>query len=218
MRTKLLIFDLDGTLVDSSADISNALNYAIKPFGIAPVSVAETITLVGEGVTRLIGKLLDKRGSEIDLALLLERFLRHYSAHFADLTRPYPGTEEVLTTLSGYKKAIISNKLESLSLQVLDALDLRKYFDYVAGADTVAQKKPSPEPVFSALSRFAATPEEALLVGDSIYDIDAGRAAGVRTVAALYGYGSPGFAAKADHEIKNITELLDVIKQIDPGA
>jgi phosphoglycolate phosphatase len=215
MRTRLLIFDLDGTLIDSSVDISNALNYAIEPFDLASVTVAETITLVGEGVTKLIEKLLEKRRKNIDLSVVLERFLQHYSAHFVDYTRPYPGTEGMLETLSGYKKAIISNKLESLSLRVLDALNLRKYFDYVAGGDTVPQKKPSPEPVFSVLSRFAAAPGEALLVGDSIYDIEAGRAAGVRTVAALYGYGTPGFAEMSDFEIKSIDALVDVVKRIN---
>jgi phosphoglycolate phosphatase len=218
MDIKLLIFDLDGTLIDSSVDISNALNYAIQPYGLGPVSVAETITLVGEGVTRLIGKLLEKRCKDVALPPLVERFLWHYSAHFADHTSPYPGTREMLDALSGYRKAIISNKLESLSLQVLDALDLHKYFDCVVGGDTVPQKKPSPEPVLSVLSRFGASPCEALLVGDSIYDIEAGRAAGVKTVAVLHGYGSPEFSERADYAITSIIGLLDVIERVERGS
>jgi phosphoglycolate phosphatase len=217
MHTKLLIFDLDGTLIDSSVDISNALNYAIQPCGLGPVSVAETVTLVGEGVTRLIAKLLEKRGQDVALPPLIERFLRYYSAHYADHTSPYPGAKQVLDELSGYQKAIVSNKLESLSLQVLDALDLRKYFDYVVGGDTVPQQKPSPEPVLSVLSRFDTYPGEALLIGDSIYDIEAGRAAGVKTVAAVYGYGGPEFSRRADYKITGIVGLLDVVKRIEEG-
>jgi phosphoglycolate phosphatase len=212
MNTTLIIFDLDGTLIDSSVDISNALNYAIEPFGLGAVSVAETITLVGEGLTKLVSKLLEKRGKDAELSILINRFLEYYSAHFADHTRPYPGTEKVLEALAECKKVIISNKLESLSLQVLEALDLKKHFDYVAGGDTTLEKKPSPEPVLSVLSRFAAPPEKVLFLGDSIYDMEAGRSAGVRTVAALYGYGAPGFSKHADYKINSIEELIDLVK------
>jgi phosphoglycolate phosphatase len=212
MHTTLIIFDLDGTLIDSSVDISNALNYAIEPFGFAPVSLSETITLVGEGMTKLVSKLLERRGKHVELSILIDRFLDHYSAHFADHTHPYPGTEETLEALAGFKKVIISNKLEALSLQVLEALNLQKYFDYVAGGDTTLQKKPSPEPVLNVLSRFATPPEEALFLGDSIYDMEAGRSAGVRTVAALYGYGTPGFSGHADYEINSIEGLIDLVR------
>ena len=213
MAIKLLIFDLDGTLVDSSVDISKALNYAIGPYGIPEVSVPETIALVGEGVTRLIGKVIEQKAPRLDLPALVDRFLRYYSAHLADHTRPYPGTEKVLQGLADYKKAVVSNKIESLSVKVLQATDLLIYFDYVAGADTVSEKKPSPAPILDVLSRFDMMPEEALLIGDSIYDIEAGRASGVRTVAALYGYGAPSFWSRADYRIASIEELPEAVRQ-----
>jgi len=211
MQTELLIFDLDGTLVDSSADISSALNHAIEPFGIEPVSVPETVTLIGEGLTRLIGKLIEKRGVSVELSVLLDRFLEHYSAHLADCTTPYPGTRELLDALSPWRKAVISNKTELLSVRLLDALNLGQYFDYVAGGDTSREKKPSPLPVLDALAHFRVLPEAALLIGDSIYDVTAGKAAGVRTVAAMYGYGGPGFSHEADFEIREIGELLEIV-------
>ncbi len=214
MQTRLLIFDLDGTLIDSSPDICNAINFAVGPFDLQHVTVEETATLMGEGATKLIEKLIAKRRATVDPSVLLERFLGHYSMHSADHTRPYPGTEEVLKALSFCRKVIISNKLESLSLQVLDALDLGKYFDFVAGGDTLSQKKPSPAPVLHVCAMFDVSPEEVLLVGDSTYDMDAGRAAGVRTVAALYGYGSPGFSRGADYEIGSIRELLPLVKRV----
>jgi len=217
MRVKLIIFDLDGTLVNSSVDICNALNDAVRPYGVAEVSVEETIGLVGEGVTRLVGKLIAQRAPYLDTAVVRGRFLDYYSAHLADHSLPYPGTERMLQALSGRKKAVISNKPESLSIRLLSALDLLKHFDYVSGGDTHPEKKPSPVPLLDALSLFDALPAEALFVGDSIYDIDASRAAGVKSVAALYGYGAPGFSERADYTIKAIDELIDIVRRIETG-
>jgi len=212
---RLVIFDLDGTLIDSSKDIASALNHAVKPHGLGEVTVEETISLVGEGVARLIEKLVERRSPGLDLPSLIESFTDYYSAHLVDHTTAYEGTEKVLRALDGRKKAVITNKLESLSLKILEALDLLKYFDYVAGGDTGPEKKPSPVPILKVLSRFEILPEEALLVGDSIYDIEAGKSAGVRTVAALYGYGSPGFAQGADFSIGRTTDLLKIIRLLD---
>ena len=211
MPVKLLIFDLDGTLVDSSADIAKAINYAFGPYGVSEVSVAETITLIGEGLTRLIEKVMERRAPGLDPGTLVARFLEHYSAHVADLTRPYPGVEKVLTALIRYKKAIVSNKTEALSIKVLEALDLLKYFDSVLGGDTLPEKKPSPMPILDVLGRFDMRPEQALIIGDSVYDIEAGRAAGVRTVAALYGYGDPGFWKEADYRVESIEGLMEIL-------
>ena len=215
MGIRLVIFDLDGTLIDSSGDISNALNHAVRPYGLGEVTVEETISLVGEGVARLIGKLVEQSSPGLDLPPLIETFTDYYSAHLVDHTTAYEGAEEVLRALNGRKKAVITNKLEGLSLKILEALDLLKYFDYVAGGDTGPEKKPSPLPILKALSRFEILPGEALLVGDSIYDIEAGRSAGVRTVAALYGYGAPGFSQGADFSIERMTELLEIIRLLD---
>jgi phosphoglycolate phosphatase len=211
MPVKLLIFDLDGTLVDSSTDISNALNHAIQPYGVQPITREETVTLVGEGVTKLIGKVIQLKDGDLQEDRLLESFLEHYTLHLADNTAPYDGVREGLRELRNYAKAVLSNKNEKLTVNLLRSLDLLQYFDYVAGGDTVAEKKPSPAPVLSILDRFDIRPDEALLVGDSIYDIEAGRNAGLRTVAALYGYGAPGFAQHANFVIHTFSELPGLI-------
>jgi phosphoglycolate phosphatase len=213
MPIKAVIFDLDGTLVDSAPDIADALNYVIRPFGIQEVSVKETITLVGEGVTRLIEKLIDSKAPGLDPDVLLRRFLEYYSKHLVDRTSPYPGTKRVLQDLARYKKSVISNKIESFTIEILKALDLFDYFDYVAGGDTVREKKPSPVPVLDVLSHLGFSAEEALFVGDSIYDIQAGRAAGLKTIAALYGYGSSDFSRHADWRINRIEELVGVVRE-----
>ena len=216
MSVKLLIFDLDGTLVDSSADIARAINHAFSPYGVSEVSVAETVTLIGEGLTRLIEKVIERKSPGLDPRALAARFLDYYSSHVADESRPYTGGEKVLKALSGYRKAIVSNKTEGLSIKVLEALDLLKYFDCVLGGDTLAEKKPSPAPILNVLSRFDIRPEEALIIGDSIYDIEAGLAAGVKAVAALYGYGDPGFWKEADYRIESIEGLMEVLASISP--
>ncbi len=211
MSVKLIIFDLDGTLVDSSIDVSNALNYAIRPYSSYEVSVEETIALVGEGATALVGKLIKEKGMDLDPPTLLRRFFDHYRAHMTDHSAPYPGAETMLRALSGQKKAIVSNKLEALSIQLLKTLNLLEHFSYVAGGDTHLQKKPSPVPILNVLSWFDTLPGDALFVGDSIYDITASRAAGVRSVAVLYGYGSPGFSEGADYSIEHLEELIDLV-------
>lgn len=217
MRVKLIIFDLDGTLVDTSLDIRDALNHAIRPYGLEEASVEETISLVGEGVTALIAKMGRLRGADLDVFALLPRFLDYYHAHLTDHSAPYPGAEKTLRSLSGQKKAVVSNKIESLSVQLLGSLHLLGYFDYVAGGDTTPEKKPSPAPILNVLARLHVPPDEALFVGDSIYDMKASRAAGVKNAAALYGYGSPGFSEGADYSIKHIEELIDLVRGLESG-
>jgi phosphoglycolate phosphatase len=218
MILKLIIFDLDGTLVDSKVDITNAVNYAISPYCVEPASVEETTTLVGEGVTRLIAKLLEKRKVYLDLSVLVARFRSYYSEHPVSHTAPYPGVKQTLRSLHRYRKAVISNKFRSSALEVLGELQLSQYFDEVAGVDTFPERKPSPVPVLLILDQFKARPEETLIVGDSIYDIQAGRASGIKTVAAAYGYGSPGFSENADFTITDFPQLIDVINRFNLGT
>jgi phosphoglycolate phosphatase len=211
MALKLIIFDLDGTLVDSRVDIMNAVNYAISPYSIEPVSLAETMTLVGEGATRLIGKLLEKRKVNLDIPVLVARFESYYSSHPVTQTVPYPGVPETLRSLHDYRKAVVSNKFRSISLEVLEKLQLAQYFDEVAGVDTFPERKPSPLPILRILDKFGARAEETFVVGDSIYDIQAGRASGTKTVAVTYGYGSPGFSDNADFVITEFPQLIAVV-------
>jgi phosphoglycolate phosphatase len=215
MPINLIIFDLDGTLVDSSADITDALNHAVAPYGIPAVSIAETITLVGEGSTALIRKVLKAKAPHVNVTAVLDAFLAYYADHMADHAAPYPGVVEALSALSPIKKAVVSNKLETFSVGLLDALGLLKHFDYVSGGDTSAEKKPSPVPIFDVLSRFDTQPADALFIGDSVYDMLAARAAGVRSVAALYGFGRQGFSEGANFRIGRIGELVDIVRSLN---
>jgi phosphoglycolate phosphatase len=218
MKIKLIIFDLDGTLVNSSVDIMNALNYAIGPYGLKKLTVAETISLVGEGVTSLIGKLLDKLPGQAGADgkdVVLKRFLDYYSAHLIDFTVPYPGVRETLERLGEYRKAVISNKRSDLSMQILEKLELSDYFDFIWGSDSVPEKKPSPVPVLEMLKKVRCGPAEAVIVGDSNFDIEAGRAAGVRTVAVSYGFRDESLLKDAEFIIDSMTELPSRLEEFN---
>jgi phosphoglycolate phosphatase len=207
VKIKLIIFDIDGTLVDSSIDITNALNYATEPYNLEKLTVKKTISMVGEGLTRLVEKLLGEDRSEI-LPEVMDRFLDYYSEHLTDFTLPYPGVRETLEELRNYKKAVISNKREFLTRRLLEKLELLKYFDIVMGSDSIGEKKPSPKPVIHVLKMLSLKPEEAIIIGDSNYDIDAGKAAGVTTMAVSYGFRDVRLLKEADYIIDNIKELL----------
>ncbi len=222
MPIKLIIFDLDGTLVDSSVDITNALNYAIEPYVLKLLTREDTIGLVGEGITRLIEKMLlfagkdsNKQASADLQADIIKRFLEYYTKHLLDYTREYPGVRETLKQLGGYKKALISNKREVLSRKTIGGLGLSQFFDTVIGSDTTPEKKPSPIPVLKALSEFNIKPEEAIIVGDSNLDIDAGKAAGITTIAVTYGYKPVDAINHADYMIDTMPDLVPLVKKLD---
>ena len=216
MKIELIIFDLDGTLVNSSVDITNALNYAIGPYGLEKLTVAKTISLVGEGITSLIGKLVGQSGAD-SKNVVLKRFLDYYSDHLTDFTVPYPGVRETLEMLGDYRKAVISNKRAALSRRLLENLGLSDYFDFIWGSDSVPEKKPSPVPVLEMLKKVGCGPDETVIVGDSNVDIEAGRAAGVRTVAVSYGFRDADLLKDADFIIDSMTELpsrLEVLNAV----
>lgn len=215
MPVKLIIFDLDGTLIDSSVDITNAINYAIEPYGVKPVTVQETISLVGEGITRLMEKVIEREGISADRDVLTKRFLEYYSTHLIDNTTVYPGVIDTLKRLKGYKKAVISNKREALSTKILNDLGLLKYLDLVVGSDTTPEKKPSPVPILYVLTKLNIKPEDAVIVGDSNFDIEAGKAAGIKTVAVTYGYRPVELLKGADFIINKMDELTEVLRRFE---
>jgi phosphoglycolate phosphatase len=210
MRIRLLLFDLDGTLVDTSRDISSALNHALKSVHIQELTLHETVSMIGEGVTRLVEKVLGERNMHLKDEVT-QRFLSYYERHLVDSSTVYPFVQETLHLLSPFRKAVISNKRESLSVELLEKTDLKKHFDLVVGSDTAPEKKPSPVPVIYALDKFGARAHETVLVGDSRYDIEAGKRAGVTTVGVTYGYGTPGQIEGADYLIDSFQGLPGIL-------
>lgn len=213
MPVKLLMFDLDGTLVDTRRDITNALNYALQSYRRKQFTVEDTTAMIGEGITRLIEKVLgeDQRASR---DAVIGNFLGYYAEHLTDCSAVYPSVRETLEALGGYKKAVISNKREGLSTRLLEALDLAKYFDLVVGSDTTPHRKPSPVPVIYALEKMGVPPHEAAMVGDSNFDIEAGKDAGVTTIAVTYGYRGKEYLTGADCLIERFSDLPRILDRI----
>jgi len=207
---KLIIFDLDGTLVDSSVDLTNALNYAIEPCSLEKLTVAQTKGLVGEGITKLLQNLLGPERLSLH-ADILSKFMDYYSSHLIDHTTPYPGVTETLDSLRDYKKAVISNKYEALSREVLKGLGLLQHFDAVLGSDSTGEKKPSPQPLLKVMQMFSCAPWETVIIGDSNFDIEAGKAAGATTCAVTYGYRDVSFLKDADLMIDMFSEIPGIL-------
>jgi phosphoglycolate phosphatase len=214
MTIKLIMFDLDGTLVDTLQDITDSLNYALRPHGINRLTTADTMKMVGEGVGRLVEKALpvEKLHLKNDV---MNKFIDYYSRHLSDNSKEYPFVRETLENLTGFRKAIISNKREAPSKRLLEELGLSEYFDLIIGSDTAGKRKPSPEPVLYAVTRLGSNPEESIIVGDSNYDIEAGEKAGVKTVAVTYGYRPRESLLKADYIIDDIRELVPLVQKLD---
>jgi phosphoglycolate phosphatase len=202
-RTTLVLFDLDGTLVDSAPDIAHAANLALTDVGMRIRSEAEIRTYVGNGAERLIHRCLTGQREE-DAAPDLHgatyrAFQTHYARCLSDRTRVFPGVVETLDALgeAGIARGCVTNKPERFTLPLLEALDLARYFKVTIGGDTLARKKPDPSPLLEAARRCGVNAAESVMVGDSLADLGAARAAGMRIFCVRYGY--PAGADLAAH-------------------
>ncbi|QWR77761.1 HAD family hydrolase [Candidatus Magnetomonas plexicatena] len=214
MGLKLIVFDLDGTLIDSVEDIAASLNYAIATVGLKALSSSAVVSLVGEGVGKLAERVLGS-GLLHKKESVLKTFFTHYEAHMLDKTRAYDTVVETLTALSSYNMVVVSNKTEAMSKLVIERLNLSKHFKYVFGHDSFAKCKPSPMPILKAMELCGTSQTETIVVGDSSFDIEAGKRAGTKTVACAYGYRSIETLTAADYIIKErLIELLPIVKTL----
>lgn len=184
-----VVFDLDGTLVDSAPDIAAAANRMLADFDHAPLPLPVLTGFIGHGIPNLVHRV--QTACEIDPACLpamTARMLTHYEARPATLTRPYPGVPETLQALAaaGHPLAVCTNKLRGLSLRILEALDLARHFQAVIGGDSLPQKKPDPAPLRAAFAALAAPP--LLYVGDSEVDARTAQAADLPFALFTQGY------------------------------
>jgi phosphoglycolate phosphatase len=210
----LIIFDLDGTLADTLQDTAEAVNEVFRQFNIPAFSTEEIRAVMAGEDSRLRKILFEGQKAGIDLRMFAVAFSRAYSARLAVHTTLYPGVEETLRQLPVRQKAVISNKSESLTVAVLDHFGILRCFDAVTGGDSGVGRKPSPAPILHMLSRLNANPDETLIMGDCVLDIEAGRTAGIRTIAATYGYGNNHFAHKADFVVDAFPQVLDIVNQL----
>lgn len=211
-KKRLIIFDLDGTLVDSLDDLTASVNHMLDVFGRKAVGRDEVRGMVGQGARNLVERALPGLGEDA-LQLALDTFLKHNEQHLADLTLPYPGVVPTLKRLqtAGYTMVVVTNKNESLSRSLLEKLGLSEFFIKVYGADTLPARKPSPEPLLHVMALLGFNDDEAVMVGDSINDISAGNSAGVTTIGCNWGYGGLSELIEADLRIDAFDELLTLI-------
>ncbi|WP_035057172.1 phosphoglycolate phosphatase [Andreprevotia chitinilytica] len=221
MPITALAFDLDGTLVDSIADLARAANLARADLGLAPLEVATVESYVGDGAASLVARTLandyaaEFTGTSSQKEAMA-RFDTHYKQGLKIATEFYPAVQETLHTLHqrGYPLAIVTNKPERFTLPLLALLGIHEHFDCVVAGDTLPQKKPSAEPLLHVADKLGVPPGEMLMVGDSKNDLLAARAAGSPVVMVDYGYGENVADMAADAVISNFGELLDVIEQL----
>ena len=202
----LLVFDLDGTLVDSVPDLANALNEVLRESGYPPLSDSEVAPMVGDGVPALVARAFEARGGSAGEAIeALPRYIKLYEANATNLTRPYPGVRDTLVGLRkrGYRTAVCTNKLQQASETVLSGLDLSVLFDAVAGGDRYSVKKPDKDHLLHLIAELGGSAERAVMIGDSENDAAVAHAAAVPLVMMRYGY------ARADPETLGAAVVLD---------
>jgi phosphoglycolate phosphatase len=209
----LLIFDLDGTLVDTRQDLTNSVNYARERFGLDPLGLNEVMSHVGDGARNLIKRSLPgAAGDAVDEAMTL--FRGHYRDHLLDFSIFYPNARDVLRHFQQKKLAVVSNKPEEFTKKILRGLQVDTLFQEILGGDSVSTMKPDPAPILHILESVKTKPAQAVIVGDSPSDIEAGRAAGVLTCAATYGYRHKELLleAKPDFIVDDLAELQQILE------
>jgi phosphoglycolate phosphatase len=193
---RLIVFDLDGTLIDSRQDLADAANALIVERGGSPLPVPAISAMVGEGAALLVRRALAAAELQPDVDAALPRFLELYDERLLNHTRVYPGTVEALDSLARRATlAILTNKPQRPTETILRGLDLRRYFEHVAGGDTPFGRKPDPAGLHHLMSVTGSSAAETVLVGDSAIDLRTARAAGVRICLVKYGFGFPLAAA-----------------------
>jgi phosphoglycolate phosphatase len=211
MAAPTIVFDLDGTLVDTAPDLIATLNTILVREGLPPVAFAAARNMVGGGARHMIERGLAAAplpspasgAGAIDVERLCGQFIDHYAAHIADQSRPFPGVEAALDALirGGCRLAVCTNKLEWLALRLLEALGLADRFAAICGADTFGVQKPDPAILHGTVARAGGHSDVAIMVGDAITDIAVARAAGIAVIAVDFGYSETPVAEFAPDRI-----------------
>ena len=220
IQAAAVLFDLDGTLVDTAADIAQAANVMLKAMGRATFDEVTVAGWIGDGIPRLIKRALTgERFGEPDESLFREAqglFGDAYEAHVADLSQVYPNVPGTLQDLKdhGFRLACVTNKARRFTEPLLSALGLRDHFDVVIAGDALARVKPDPLPVFVACERLGVGVADAVLVGDSANDMKAAQAAGMRAIGVQYGYnhGVDLAALGPIATVDDMARLLDLLR------
>ena len=220
ISNRIVVFDLDGTLVDTAPDLIGALNFILDREGLPPVPLKSARTLIGAGVRRLLERGLEVDGrhaSVEDINRLTGDFIDYYAAHIADASRPFDGLESALDDLEarGYRFAVCTNKLEGLSKLLLDRLGLSGRFAAICGADTFGVSKPDPAILQQTVARAGGQLSAAIMVGDAGPDIGVARRAAIPVIGVEFGYTEIPIAdLKPDRLIGHMRELPAAVEAL----
>lgn len=205
---KAVVFDLDGTLIDSKRDLALSMNATLKHLGRKEIEAERIYSYVGGGVQLLVKRALAEGASDEEIERGMAYFLEYYRAHMLDNTVPYPGVREALDKLSGRELAVLTNKPVKFSKLILNGLGMSAYFRYVYGGNSFEKKKPDPVGLNTLLREFGAGPRETMMVGDSDVDIQTARNAGTWACGVTYGMGSAKLpASEPDLLLDSLEEL-----------
>lgn len=226
----LMLFDLDGTLVDSAPDLVAALNHTLALEGVPALTEARVRPLLGAGARALIERGFTVVGRDLPsnrMDTLFDAFLEYYHAHIADHSRPYPGVEAALDRLeaAGWRLAVATNKLEGLSVSLLTQLGLAGRFAAICGQDTFRDEagrniaKPDRRMLLKTIAKVGGTPGQAVMVGDSRPDIEAARNSGLLVIGVTFGYAdAPIETFSPDATISHFDQLWDATLRLRPAA
>src|SRR5262245_4306296 len=223
MAAPTIVFDLDGTLVDTAPDLIDTLNVIFAQEGFAPLAYEEARNFVGGGARLMIARGFNAQGRVLSpnkLEQLFKDFVAHYSEHLTDRSLPFPGVADALDLLSarGCSLAVCTNKLEALSVRLLDRLELSDRFVAICGQDTFGMQKPDPEILRRTIGVAGWKPQSTVMIGDSATDIRTARAAGVPIIAVDFGYSERPIAEFGpDRTISHFSQLQAAIAAISSG-
>jgi len=215
-----IVFDLDGTLVDTAPDLVATLNAVLAREGYSPVAYEEARIMIGGGARHMLARALSEQGAAVgpgDLDRLFADFILHYAAHIADRSLPFPGLEPALDLMAaqGARFAVCTNKLEQLSVLLLERVGLAGRFAAICGQDTFGIPKPDPELLRQTIARAGGEVESAVMIGDSAADVAIARAAGVPVIAVDFGYSDvPAPLLKADRVIGHFDQLPGAVASL----
>ena len=212
-RVKALVFDLDGTLIDSKQDLVISVNATLRALGREELPAELVASYVGSGAPVLISRALGGAPDSEEMERALKYFLAHYEEHKLDYTRAYPGVRETLGKLSGVPMAVLTNKPVNISVRILEALGLAEFFKAIYGGNSFATKKPDAIGANTILNEFGIAGREAAMVGDSEVDVQTARNAGMISAIVNFGFGVHDRAAyPADVYLDRMEEVAELVR------